>query len=105
MKFLCQIRLRLISIKGGRMLQGLDLINDCFGNAWVCMAHTNGKHAAKTIEILVALIVPNVKTLAARKCERFLVISGNGREEKFLLFADGFGLGGFWFDCIHMYDV
>src|SRR5205823_2599716 len=67
MKFLCQIRLRLISIKSGRVLQGLDLINDCFGDPWVSVAHTYGEHAAETVEVLITLIVPNVKTLAARK--------------------------------------
>jgi hypothetical protein len=44
------------------------------------MTDTDCKHTAKTVEILVALIIPNVKALAANERERLLVVGSNGRE-------------------------
>ncbi len=44
------------------------------------MPDADREHAAKAIEIPVALIVPDVLTLALNESQRFLVISGHGRK-------------------------
>ena len=70
------------------MLQRLHLIDDCFTDLRVSVSDADRKHAAKTVEILVALIVPNVKAFAADERERFFVISGNSRKEKLFVLAN-----------------
>jgi hypothetical protein len=60
----------------------LDLINDGFGDVRVNVADAGGQDAAKTIEILVALLVPDVHARAAFERERLLVIHSDGRVKK-----------------------
>src|SRR6266498_47170 len=83
------------------MLQRLDLIDDRFVDLRICMTDADGEHTAKTVEILVVLVIPNMKAFAAHECERLLVVGSDGREQKFFMFANGFGHSGSLFGCIH----
>ena len=74
------------------MRDRFDLIDDRFVNCWVRVADAHRQHAAEAVEILVALIVPNVTAFAAHQSQRLLVVSGDCREKKLFMFADGFGL-------------
>ena len=73
--------MRLIRIKCRRVLQRLDLIDDRLADLRVSVSDTDREHAAKTVEILIALIIPDVKAFAADERERFLVVGGNSGEE------------------------
>ena len=85
------------------MLQLLDLIDDCFIDLRVGVPHADRKYAAKAVKILVVLVIPNVKALAPDKSNRLLVVHGDGREEKLLVFADGFGRFCFLFSYTHCF--
>ena len=94
MQFLRQIGLRLVRVKRGRVLQRLDLFDNRSVDLRICVADADRKHAAKTVEILVALIVPNVKAFTAHQRQRLFVVSGHGRKEKLFVFSYRFGLFG-----------
>ena len=67
------------------------------------MTNADSQHAAETVEILVAFIIPDVCAFAFHQRQRLLVISRDCREKKLFVFADGFGLvGGFRFGCAHV---
>src|SRR5207302_3893610 len=57
--------------------------------------------AAEAVEILIALIIPDMRTLAFYQGQRLLVISSDGGEEKLFMFANGFGRCGFRFNATH----
>src|SRR5258707_15717278 len=97
MKLLREIRLRLVTVERRRVRDRFDLIDDRLVDLRVGVADADRQHAAETIEVLVPLIVPNVKAFAAHQSQRLLVVSGDRREEKLLVFADGVGLCGLWF--------
>jgi hypothetical protein len=86
------------------VLQGLYLVDYGFGNFRVCVADTDGQHATEAVEVLVALIIPNVKTLTPHNRDRLLVIGRDCREEKLFVLADGFGGGDFGFCGAHDYS-
>src|SRR2546426_1688072 len=95
-ELLSQIRLRLIAVESRSVRNRTNLIDDRFIHARVSMTDANRKHAAETVEILVALIIPDVKAFALHQRQRLLVISGDCGKKKFSMFADGFGLGDLW---------
>src|SRR5437762_11778986 len=83
MKLLGQVGLRLVAVKRRSMGNRLDLIDDCFSYARVRMAHAHRQHAAKTIEIFVTLVIPDMRSFAAHQSQWLLVISGDcGRSEE-----------------------
>src|SRR6266567_2183281 len=73
-KLLRQIGLRFVAVKRGSMRNRFDLIDDRFVDLWIRMPDADCQNAAETIEILVALVIPDVKAFAFYEGERFLVI-------------------------------
>src|SRR5436309_10130448 len=100
-ELLSQIRLRFIAVESRSVRNRTNLIDDRFIHARVSMTYANRKHAAEAIEILIALIIPDVKSFALHQRQRLLVVSGDRREKKFFVFADGFGRCGLWFSSTH----
>ena len=101
MKLLSQVRLRLVAVERRSVGNRLDLVDDGFGYARIRVAHAHGQHAAETVEIFVALVVPNMRSFAAHQSQGLLVISGDRREEKLFVFANGFGRCGLCFSSAH----
>ena len=73
------------------MTDRINLVDDGFVNFRVRMTHAHGQHAAETIEVLVALLIPNVRAFAFHQRQRLLVISCDGGKKKLFMFANRFG--------------
>ncbi len=91
-----QVGLRLIRVQRGRVGQRLDLLDDGFRHLRIGMPDGDGQDPAERVEIAVARIVPDVRALAPREGDRFLVVHRDGGEEVFLVLADDVG-------CAHRY--
>ena len=74
------------------MRNRFDLIDDRFVDLWIRMPDADCQNAAKTIQILVALVIPDVKAFAFYQGERFLVIGRDCRKKKLFVLANCFGL-------------
>ena len=55
----------LVGVKRGGVLQAIDLCVDFRGDLRIAMPYGDGKDAAKEVEVLVAVEIPNVLHLAA----------------------------------------
>src|SRR5947209_1636085 len=91
-KLLGEVGLRLVGVERRGVLERLDLLDDRLGDFRVVVADAHGEHAAEAVEVLVALIVPDVLALAADERERLLVVHGDRGEKKFLVLLDGLGV-------------
>ena len=84
-QLLRQIALRPVGVERRGVRDLIDLIFPRLINTRIGVADADGQHTAKTIEIPVALIVPDVFALAFDQSERLLIIGRHGREKKFLV--------------------
>src|SRR5215475_8934249 len=85
------------------MRDRINLLRDRVINSRVRVANADGQDAAKTIEILVTFVVPDMKALAFNQRQRLLVISRDCGEKKFFVFANSFGLASCWLGCAHVF--
>ena len=90
-ELLSQIRLRLVAVERRRVTDAVNLVDDRFVDRWVRVTDADRQHAAKRVEILVAFVVPDVKTFAFHQSERLLVVSRDGGKKKLFMFANSFG--------------
>src|SRR5690606_20542348 len=90
-KFLREVRLVLVSVEGGGVLQLLILNDDGLVNSRICVSHADGQDPAEAVQISVPRVIPHELALAADKGDRLLIICGDRGEKKFLVLANGVG--------------
>src|SRR5688572_20716380 len=76
-ELLCKFALRPVCIQRGRVRDRVYLVDPRLVHTRFSMPDTHGQHASETIEVLVALVVPNILAFATYQSERLLIISCN----------------------------
>ena len=80
----------LVGIKRGGMLQPIDLRVHFRSDLGIAMPNRNGKDAAKKVQILVPVEIPDVLHLAAIGHQRLFKVVGDRRPQEFFMFGDDF---------------
>lgn len=80
----------LIGIKRGRVLEAVHLRGHLAGDLGVAVADGDSEDAAKEIEVLVAVEIPDVLHRAAVGHQRLLEVVGHRGPEVFLVLGDDF---------------
>jgi hypothetical protein len=80
----------LVGIERGGVLQAIDLRVHFRGDLRIAMPNGNGKDAAKKIQVLVPIQIPDVLHLPAIRHQRLFKVVGDRRPEEFFVFGDDF---------------